>query len=133
MLGPVKHAAGGVVGSLTGLTPGRADLIHTKVPSGSHVIPADVVAALGDGNTMSGLNRLTQFFSRLGKKKFALASGGSVNAGLSDGEFIVSPEQVLAVGAGNADAGHDLIDRLILNIRDNYIRHLAELPGPVRE
>lgn len=49
-----SEARGADSGLLHGSTPGRADSIETTAPPGSHVIPADVIAGLGEGNTMSG-------------------------------------------------------------------------------
>lgn len=41
-------------GFLHGVTPGRADSITTTAPGGSHIIPADVIAGLGEGNSLAG-------------------------------------------------------------------------------
>lgn len=42
------------------LGPGRTDNVPMSVAAGSHVIPADVVAGLGEGNTLAGANVLGQ-------------------------------------------------------------------------
>lgn len=57
-----KRAAGGHVGPLPGATGGRADRVHTQVEDGSHIISADAVAALGDGNTEAGYAKLMKLF-----------------------------------------------------------------------
>ena len=44
----------GTTGYLHGATPGRADQIATTAPAGSYVIPADVVAGIGEGNNLAG-------------------------------------------------------------------------------
>ena len=65
---PKKRADGGGVddtgftGALTGDTPGRADALPVNVLDGSHVIPADVVSAIGDGNSGAGLKHLSKMF-----------------------------------------------------------------------
>lgn len=41
-------------GFLHGATPGRADSVRTTAPGGSYVLPADVVAGLGEGNSLAG-------------------------------------------------------------------------------
>jgi hypothetical protein len=41
-------------GYLHGATSGRADKIITQAPGGAYVIPADVIAGLGDGNNLAG-------------------------------------------------------------------------------
>lgn len=46
---------GGLVG---GLTAGRADKVPMSVAAGSHVIPADVMSGLGDGNSLAGAHAM---------------------------------------------------------------------------
>ena len=41
-------------GLLHGTTPGQADAIKTTAPAGGFVVPAEVVAHLGQGNTLAG-------------------------------------------------------------------------------
>jgi hypothetical protein len=41
-------------GLLHGTTPGQADAIKTAAPAGGFVVPAEVVAHLGQGNTLAG-------------------------------------------------------------------------------
>ena len=43
-------------GFLHGRTPGRADKLTTTAPSGAYIIPADVIAGLGEGNSLAGAN-----------------------------------------------------------------------------
>jgi hypothetical protein len=143
-----NHASGGIVGPLTGTTPGRADKIPTHVPSGAHIIPADVVAALGDGNSQAGHAICLKLFPKsaagnglVKTPKLAKipgrASGGEtppkVKVMLSDGEFSVSPEDVFDIGEGNPQKGHDELDKFIVDTRRRYVKHLAKLPGPVRD
>ena len=59
---PKKRADGGHVGPLPGTTEGRADKVETTVENGSHILPADCVAALGDGNTEAGYAKLMKMF-----------------------------------------------------------------------
>jgi hypothetical protein len=108
-------------GALTGDTPGRADQLPVTVPDGSHVIPADVVAALGDGNNAAGQRVLSHMFPA------KLASGGAtVPIAASDGEFIVSPDAVDRAG------GHDVLNHFITHTRKMYAHKLTKLPGPVK-
>lgn len=65
---------GGLFG---GSAPGRADTLPRDVPVDSHVIPADVVSALGQGNTLAGGNVLTGMFHSL---PYGI-SGSSHNSG----------------------------------------------------
>lgn len=126
-------------GGLIGHTPGRADKLPVKAAEGSYVIPADVVAALGEGNSMAGHKVLFgRFPGALGKgvKKPAkphLATGGrtpSVDIIVSDGEFIVTPEDVAALGGGDIGYGHDVLDAFVTNTRKQNIQTLSTLPGP---
>lgn len=48
------EARGADSGLLAGTTPGRADAVKTQAPPGAFVVPAEVVAGLGEGNTLSG-------------------------------------------------------------------------------
>ena len=122
-----KRARGGHVGALKGATPGRADALPVDVPDGAYVIPADVVSALGDGNTAAGFEHLKRMFPDKGDK---LARGGSVSrvkCKLSDGEFVVSPGNVQQHG------GYDNFDKWVEDVRKIDIKRRQNLPGPVKE
>ena len=130
-----RHAGGGsITGPLMGTTDGRADQVHTTVPDGAHIIPADVVAALGSGNNARGQQVLSHMFPHSSgmHPSPAHAAGGTVPVRLSDGEFAVSPEEVVHAGNGNADRGHDILDQFILHTRKMYIDKLKKLPPPVK-
>jgi hypothetical protein len=149
------RANGGKVraGALDGKTQGRADDLPIDVPNGSHVIPADVVAALGDGNTRAGFAVLEQMFPHSKRAKFkkggkvsapkgfgfgksaafGLASGGkapTVGINASDGEFVVVPDDVAEKGRGDVDHGHNILDHFIVHTRKQYAHKLSKLPGP---
>ena len=49
-----RAEARGDSGLLHGTTSGQADAIKTQAPPGSFVVPAEVVAGLGEGNTLAG-------------------------------------------------------------------------------
>lgn len=53
---------GSDTGPLLGTTDGRDDSINTSVDDGTHILPADFVSALGDGNTNAGADKLNQMF-----------------------------------------------------------------------
>ena len=42
---------------------GRTDHLPMHVPSGSYVIPADIISAMGEGNTMAGFKHMRRMFS----------------------------------------------------------------------
>lgn len=130
-------------GMLHSTVPGRTDALATKVRSGSHIIPADVVSSLGQGNSMAGASHLDMLMRDLPSPAFA--SGGSTNSGhphhrlagedhqpvlLAGGEYVVEPEHVRALGGGDPKKGHDALDHMIVNVRKDAIAKLKKLPGP---
>jgi len=50
------------VGPINSLVAGRTDHLPINVPSGAYVIPADIVSALGEGNTVAGFRVLNDMF-----------------------------------------------------------------------
>jgi hypothetical protein len=49
-------------GMLGGSGMGRADDLPVNVASGSYVVPAHILSALGDGNSLAGGKMLASFF-----------------------------------------------------------------------
>lgn len=120
-MGELYHP-GGFLNSPVG---GRTDHLPLAVPAESHVIPADVVSGIGQGNSLNGAAQLDQMFhsgpwgvkamasrapsamprtSRLaaGGMPFAQASGGKPERTTSilaaGGEYVVRPEAVAEMG-----------------------------------
>jgi hypothetical protein len=60
----------------------------------------------------------------------AYAKGGDVPIKISDGEFVLSPEQVARVGGGDVDKGHMILDRFVVDMRNHHIATLKTLPPP---
>jgi len=50
------------VGPIHSAVAGRTDHLPMHVPSGSYVIPADIISALGEGNTMAGFKSMKLLF-----------------------------------------------------------------------
>ena len=128
-----KKAAGGFSGALTGKGGGRADTRPVSVPDGSYVIPADVVSALGQGNSAAGQKKLFGAFPESKPLKAARArraNGGSVPIQASDGEFVVSPSDIERIGGGDVAHGHEILDAFVLQARQDHIDHLKNLPSP---
>ena len=109
-------------GPILSAVPGRTDAHATHVPSGSYVVPADIVSGRGQGNTIAGANSLQSMFkmgpygSAPGKishgsgapsapKMGKLASGGGktgdqhvgtpVRVNLAGGEVVIPPENIM--------------------------------------
>jgi hypothetical protein len=49
-------------GPIHSAVAGRTDHLPMHVPSGSYVIPADIVSAMGEGNTMAGFKNIKRVF-----------------------------------------------------------------------
>lgn len=128
-------------GLIDGDTPGRADRRPFQVPSGAYVIPADIVSGLGEGNTMAGAKHLDEMFDaelqRHGREGLAMGGatktpGVPVPVDLSDGEYVVSPQHVAALGFGDIRHGQNTLDSYIRQLRPEHKKTLEKLPGPVK-
>lgn len=141
-------------GPVVGSGLGRGDAKSISVPGGSHVIPADVVSGLGQGNSGAGHSILSRMFSaspygtsapKMGHgmgpprppKAGGFASGGApsstpVGIRISDGEYTVPPEVVNAIGGGDQERGHAILDEFIKHERKKHIKTLRKLPPPAK-
>jgi hypothetical protein len=144
-----QKASGGAVGPMLGDHDGRADTRPVNTSKGSYVIPADVVSALGDGNSSAGHKKLFGMFPGASKlkhrkshvphlakikapslKRTKFADGGEVPIKVSDGEFIVSPDDVAKLGGGDLVHGHTILDNFVKQMRQQNISALQSYPGP---
>lgn len=66
---PGSGAAQGALGLLAGNTAGQDDSINARLSDGEYVMDADVVAALGDGNTAAGAAKLDQMRESIRRHK----------------------------------------------------------------
>lgn len=134
--GPMDESEGPMIphGPVHGPDGGRADTRPVSVPDGSFVVPADVVAALGEGNTQAGFTQLDDMFGTA--ETMHMASGGvperAVPIMISDGEYVISPSKVAEIGNGNLDVGHKALDKFIVQLRQQNIKKLQSLPGPAK-
>lgn len=144
-------------GLVSGSSLGRADAVSTSAPAGAYIIPADVVAGLGDGNNLAGAKVIDEAI-RTGPGGTAPvatrhgsgpprppapardARGGGVQRStptgrvpvlLSSGEFVVHPDIVRRIGNGNLKAGHRTLDAFVLHQRAKHIKKLKSLAPPV--
>lgn len=145
-------------GPLMGSTPGRADHLPIAVPSGSYVIPAAAVSHVGQGNTAAGMKKLDGIFAgpygmrppKMGGHGMAkppqmpkapplpkYAEGGGIGEPIeimaSDGEYVLSPEQVAHVGDGDIKHGHAVLDKFVNHINDDIIKTAKNYPGPAQD
>lgn len=130
------YAQGGGVhaGPLLSTVAGRTDHLPIDVASGSYVIPADIVSALGEGNTLAGTKVLQRMFTTgpygipLARRHFA--KGGAVPIVAAGGEYVVPPEVVGQIGHGDVDRGHEILDAWVKKERAHTVKTLRKLPGP---
>jgi hypothetical protein len=112
-------------------------MVKTAVRGGSHVIPADVVSSLGQGNTDAGMTVLSRMFKSgpygMATRVSRRADGGAVPVMVSHGEFVVAPEAVAEIGGGDQDRGHEILDKFIVGARSSAIETLKRLPGPAKD
>lgn len=168
-------------GPIHSVVAGRTDHLPMHVPSGSYVIPADIVSAMGEGNTMAGFKHLKNIFRDISKRPRGAmygqgkapygqkagpygqgsapygqpggmpyggseapygmslptkAEGGeteSVPIVAAGGEFVVSPEEVEALGEGDLEVGHQVLDQFVKKYRKETIDTLKKLPGPKKD
>ena len=130
---PYGKASNGVhLGPIHSPVAGRTDHLPMHVPSGSYVIPADIVSSLGEGNTMAGYRAVKMMFK--GAPYGAYAAGGGVGEPVpivaAGGEYVLSPDEVIWAGKGDLDEGHRALDNWIKDTRKELIKTLKALPGP---
>lgn len=138
----VRRANGGAVhvGPLIGKVAGRTDHRPIKVPEGAYVLPADHVSSLGEGNTLNGFAILDRMFGdgSYGVDQQKRARGGATDGERSsvpimaaDGEFVISPEAIIAKW-GDLESGHAELDKWVTENRRKHVKTLQKLPGPAK-
>ena len=135
------------VGPIHSPVAGRTDHLPVHVPSGAYVIPADIISAMGEGNTMAGFKVANTIFSKIPgmqglpgadaqlglpeKRAMGGATYGSpVPVVVAGGEYVISPEDVEHMGEGDLDAGHRVLDAFVVKMRKKTVDTLKNLPGP---
>ena len=122
------------IGAIRSPVAGRTDHLPMHVPSGSYVIPADIVSSFGEGNTEAGFKVLDMALEKYGNSPQARASGGSSGVQVpivaAGGEYVIPPEVVTAIGEGDMDLGHTELDSFVKTMRKKLIDTLKKLPGP---
>ncbi len=141
----VKHFHTGPIHSSVA---GRTDHLPMTVHSGSYVLPADILSASGEGNTIAGFKHARRVFGGTpyggGDQPYnheggpyGMATGGRSEGGVpivaAGGEYVLHPDQVRAVGGGDLDTGHKVLDEFVLRMRKELVKTLKKLPGPRRD
>lgn len=147
-------------GPIISAVGGRTDHHAINVPSGSYVLPAAHVSALGQGNTINGMQILKNMFGppmkmgrgmglpKMGMRAPGLPKGlsGGFSAGgarhsnsgrpvpimAAGGEYVLSPHQVARVGNGDLDRGHAILDHWVKSTHKKYAKTVANLPAPAK-
>lgn len=133
--GGATNATQSHVGPIRSHVAGRTDHLPMHVPSGSYVIPADIVSSFGEGNTEAGFRVLDTVLQQYGNSPQARASGGrgtqeQVPIVAAGGEYVIPPEVVTAIGGGDINLGHTELDAFVKAMRKKLIDTLKKLPGP---
>ena len=118
------------VGPIHSNVAGRTDHLPINVPSGAYVLPADIVSAMGEGNTMSGFQCANEVFG----VQQASPEDEPVEIVAAGGEYVIDPRNVAnRVGGGDIDVGHSNLDQFVKDYRAKTIKTLQKLPGPKRD
>lgn len=110
---------------------GRTDHLPMHVMSGSYVIPADIISAMGEGNTMAGFKTARRIFFAGGVAEND--NGNYVPIVAAGGEYVITPGEVTALGKGDIDRGHAILDAFVKKMRAKTIDTLKALPGPKKD
>jgi hypothetical protein len=116
-------------GAIDSPVAGRTDHLPVHVASGSYVIPADIISAMGEGNTAAGFKVAKMIFANQGAPS---APGGDempVPVVVAGGEFILTPAEVTNIGSGSMEDGHRVLDEFVKMYRAKTIKTLKGLPG----
>jgi len=136
------------VGPIRSPVAGRTDHLPMHVHSGSYVIPADIISAMGEGNTEAGFKVANTIFTPVPGMKGApgmdaqlglpgRAEGGQISPPVpivaAGGEYVIHPEDVTRIGGGNIDLGHRELDSFVKMMRAKTVQTLRKLPGPKKD
>jgi hypothetical protein len=117
-------------GAIDSPVAGRTDHLPVHVASGSYVIPADIISAMGEGNTAAGFKVAKMIFANQGGGSAPDGEGAPVPVVVAGGEFILTPAEVTNIGGGSMEDGHRILDEFVKMYRAKTIKTLKSLPGP---
>jgi len=144
-------------GLIAGIGGGRTDVHPIQVPSGSYILPADVVSGLSEGNSQAGsavidkMMRSAPYGIEMGGGRHGsgpprapsvrppgpMAQGGSADKHTGKlvpiiaaaGEHVIWPQQIIRK-FGSLDKGHRILDKFVLAVRKKTIDDMKKLKGP---
>lgn len=120
------------IGPIKAVVAGRTDHLPMHVPSGAYVVPADIVSAIGEGNTDQGFAILEAMIEKR-MQGDDVPEGEPVPIVAAGGEYVIPPLAVRNFGGGNIDLGHKLLDEWVKFERSKTIQTLKKLPGPKKD
>lgn len=143
-----KAGGGGVSGFLNSPVPGRTDRLPITVSGGAYVLPADHLAAVGQGNSLAGADYVNKMFkmgpygmvvgqarpSRRMRKRFAAGGGIGKPTPIiaAGGEMVIPPENIIRY-YGDLDRGHKKLDQWVVSTRQQHIKTLGSLKPPKKD
>jgi hypothetical protein len=130
---PIGGATKLHTGPIKAVVAGRTDHLPMHVPSGSYVIPADIVSAIGEGNTENGFKILDYLMKMKAAGNKVANDGQPVAIVAAGGEYVIPPEAVMGFGNGNMDAGHKALDEWVKFERQKTIQTLKNLDPPKKD
>lgn len=132
--GPTKPGEATTVhkGPIKAPVAGRTDHLPMHVASGSYVVPADIVSAIGEGNTETGFAILDHMVKVRSHGQMP-NNGASVPIVAAGGEYVIPPLAVFHFGGGDMDRGHKALDEWVKSERAKTIKTLSKLPGPKKD
>ena len=148
---PRKHGGKVHSGPINSAVAGRTDHLPMHVPSGAYVIPADIISAMGEGNSLAGFKVAKSIFSApfygsgdqpytsdelpYGADEPHKARGGEATVPIvaAGGEYVIHPRDVQWLGKGSLDDGHRILDEFVKGFRAKTIKTLKSLPGPKKD
>ena len=136
LMAPAQPATERVhTGPIHSAVAGRTDHLPMHVPSGAYVIPADIISAMGEGNTMAGFKVANSIFStrKFGTPGADAGISSTVPIVAAGGEYVIHPDDVVRIGNGDMDAGHKVLDSFVKRMRAKTVATLKSLPGPKKD
>jgi hypothetical protein len=116
-------------GAIASQVAGRTDHLPVHVASGSYVIPADIISAMGEGNTAAGFKVAKIIFAAPDNSN-TVGDEHPVPVVVAGGEYIITPAEVSHIGDGSLEDGHKVLDDFVKMFRAKTIETLKGLPGP---
>ena len=142
-------------GFLHSAVPGRTDKLPISVKGGAYVLPADHVAAVGQGNSIAGAAIISKMFKmgpygsspmglrgmraqgpHLSLKPTAMRARGGhshhVQIVAAGGEIVIPPEKIIE-HFGDLDEGHKALDKWVVRTRKKHVKTLRKLKPPKQD